>query len=83
MFRDANKYFLDYGYSMQNSKFLLSFCKKHMPNGFLGIFFNMHQIQYESGALDTRSSQIFSFLLSIMDRVEDINRHMGSKSLPY
>ena len=52
-----------------------------MPNSFSGTFFNRHWIQYELGALDTRSSEIFYFLLSITDRVEDINRHMGSVNL--
>ena len=52
-----------------------------MPNSFSGTFFNRHWIQYESGALDTRSSEIFYFLLSITDRVEDINFHMGSVNL--
>ena len=31
--------------------------------------------------MDTRSSEIFHFLLSITDRVEDINRHKGSVNL--
>ena len=78
---DTDEHFLDYGYLKQNSKFLHSFCKKCMPNSFSGTFFNRHWIQYESGALDTRSSEIFHFLLSITDRVEDINRHKGSVNL--
>ena len=78
---DTDEHFLDYGYLKQNSKFLHSFRKKCMPNSFSGTFFNRHWIQYESGALDTRSSEIFHFLLSITDRVEDINRHKGSVNL--
>lgn len=78
---DADEYFLDYGYSKQNSKILHSFHKKRMPNSFSGTFFNRHRIQYESGVLQTQFSKIYYFLPSIIDRVEKINRHMGSVHL--
>ena len=79
--RDVGEHFLDYGYSKQNSKILHSFRKKHMPNSFSGTFFNSHRIQYETGALQTKFSQIYYFLSSITDRVEEINRHMRSVNL--
>ena len=69
---DADEHFLDYGYSKKDSKILHSFHKKRMPNSFSGTFFNRHRIQYESGALQTDFSQIFYFLPSITDRVEEI-----------
>ena len=52
-----------------------------MPNSFSGTFFNRHRIQHESGTFQTDFSEIFYFLPSITDRVEDINRHMGSVNL--
>ena len=52
-----------------------------MPYIFSGTFFNRHRIQYESGALQTKFSQIYYFLPSITDLVEEINRHMGSVNL--
>ena len=78
---DEDEHFLDYGFSKQNSKILHSYHKKHMPNNFSGIFFNRHRIQYESGTLNTNFSQIYYFLPSITDRVEEINRNMGSVNL--
>ena len=58
-----------------------SFYKKRMSNNFPGTFFNRHEIRYKSGALKTKFSKIFYFLPSITDRVEEINRHMGSVNL--
>ena len=78
---DVDEHFLDYGYSKQNSKILHTFHKKCIPNIFSGTFFNRHRIQYESGALQTKFSQIYYFLPSITDHVEEINRHMGSVNL--
>ena len=52
-----------------------------MPNSFLGTFFNRHKIQHKSGALQTNFSRIYYFLPSITDRIEEINRHMGSVNL--
>ena len=78
---DVNEHFLDYGYSKKDSRILHSFDKKRIANSFSGTFFNSHRIQYESGALQTDSSEIFYFLSSTTDRVEEINRHMGSVNL--
>ena len=52
-----------------------------IPNSFSGTMFNRHRIQYESGTLDTDFSKVYFFLPSIMDRIEKINRHMGSVNL--
>ena len=78
---EADEHFLGYGYSKQNSEMLHSFHKKCMPNSFSGTFFNRHKIQHKSGALQTNFSQIYYFLPSITDRLEEINRHMGSVNL--
>ena len=43
----------------------------------IGIKFN----KYETGALQTKFSQIYYFLSSVTDRVEEINRYMGSVNL--
>ena len=55
--------------------------KKRIPSSFSGTFSNRPRIQYESGALQTTYSNLYYFLLSTTDRVEDINRHMGSINL--
>lgn len=78
---DSDECFFDYGFSRENSKNFSSYHKKRMLNSFLGTFFNRHRIQYESGALNTEFSKIYFFLPSITDRIEDINRHMGSVNL--
>ena len=76
-----NFFFFYYGYSKQNSKILHSYHRKRMSNSFSGTFFNRHRIQYESGALNTDFSKIFVFLPSITDRIENVNRYMGSVNL--
>ena len=43
--------------------------------------FNTHRIQYESGALNTEFLNIYFFFPSITDRIEEINRYMGSVNL--
>ena len=66
---DVDEHFLDSGYSKQNSKIIHSFLKKRMPISFSGTFFNRHRIQYESGALLNKFSQIYFFLPSITELV--------------
>ena len=78
---DNDECFLDYVYSKQNPKTLRSYHRKRMPNSFSGTFFNRHCIQYKSGALNTDFSKIYLFLPSITDRIEDVNRYMGSVNL--
>ena len=78
---DPQEHFLDYAYSKQNSKILHSNYKKRIPNSFSETFFNRHRIQYEPGALQTTYSNVYYFLPSTTDRVEEINRHMGSVHL--
>ena len=52
-----------------------------ISNSFSGTMFNRHRIQYELVALSTDFSKVYFFLPSIMDRIEKINRHMGSVNL--
>ena len=52
-----------------------------MPNSFKTTMFNKHKIQYEAGAFDTDSSNLLLFLLSTVDRIEKINKHLGSVNL--
>ena len=74
-------FFYYYGYSKQNSKILHSYHRKRMSNSFSGTFFNRHRIQYESGALNAEFSKKFVFLPPITDRIENVNRYMGSVNL--
>ena len=78
---DADECFLDYGFSKQNSKISHSFHRKHMSNSFSGRLFNRHRTRYESRGLNTKFSGLYLSFPSITDRVEDINRHMGSVNL--
>ena len=50
-------------------------------NNFSGTMFNRYRIPYESGALNTDFSWVYFCLPSITDRIEKINRHMGSVNL--
>ena len=72
---------MDYGFSKQNSKILQCYYKKRIPIIFSGTFFNRHKIQFESGAFQITFSNLYYFLPSTTDRVEDINRHRGSINL--
>ena len=71
-----------YGYSKENSKILYSTHKMKVPNSFSTTIFNRHRIQYESGAFgETESSNIFFYLPSTVDRIEDINKYLVSVNL--
>ena len=79
---DPQEHFLDYGFCKKNSKILHSHYKKRIPNSFSATFFNRHGIQYESGAFQGLTfSNIYYFLPSTNDRVEQKYRHMGSVNL--
>ena len=79
---DFQEQFFDYGYSKENSKILYSTHKMKVPNSFSTTIFNRQRIQYESGAFaKTDSSNIFFFLPSTVDRIEEINRYLGSANL--
>ena len=71
----TTRVFFDYGYSKENSKILYSTHKMKVPNSFSTTIFNRHRIQYESGAFsETESSNIFFYLPSTVDRIEEINK---------
>ena len=79
---DPQEHFLDYGSCKKNSKILYSHYKKPIPSSFSGTFFNRDRIQYESWVFPGLSfSNIYYFLPSTTDRVEEINRHMSSINL--
>ena len=78
---DSNEHFLDYGFCKKNSKILYSYHEKRMPSSFTGTFFNRHGIQCKSGALNTDFSEVFFFLPSMTDCIEEINRYKGSVNL--
>ena len=52
-----------------------------IPYSFSGTIFNGHRIQIESGALNTDSSNIYFFFPWTTNRIEDINKYMGSVNL--
>lgn len=76
---DYLEVFFDYGYSKENSKILYSTHKMKVPNSFSTTIFNRHRMQYESRAFsETESSNIFFYLPSTVDRIEEINKYLGS-----
>ena len=78
---DNQECFFDCGYSKDNNQVLYSHHKIKIPNSFSGTMFNRHRIQYESGPLNRDFSKVYFFLPSITDRIEKINKHMGSVNL--
>ena len=79
---DLYEQFFDYGYSNKNSNILCSTHKMKILNSFSTTIFSRHRIQYESGAFgETDISNIFFFLPSTVDRIEEINKYLGSVNL--
>ena len=52
-----------------------------IPNSFSTTIFNRHRIQYQSGAFSETDFNVFFFLPSTTDRIEEINRYLGSVNL--
>ena len=76
------EHFLNFGFCKKNSKILHSYYKKCISSSFAGTFFNRHRIQCKSGAIQGLSFfNIYYFLPSTTDRVEEINRHIDSINL--
>ena len=74
--------FFYYGYSKESSKILYSTHKMKVLNSFSTTILNRHRIQYESGAFgETEFSNIFFYLPSTVDRIEHINKYLGSVNL--
>ena len=48
---------------------------------FSSTFFNQHKLQFESGASQTTSSNLYYSLPSTTNRSEEINRYLGSANL--
>ena len=79
---DLYEQFFDYGYSKENSKILYSTHKMKILSSFSTTLFSRHRIQYESGAFgETDISNIFFFFSSTVDRLEEINKYLGSVNL--
>ena len=79
---DLYEQFFDYGYSKENSKILYSTHKMKILSSFSTTLFSRHRIQYESGAFgETDISNVFFFFSSTVDRLEEINKYLGSVNL--
>ena len=80
--RDKFQFFLDYGYSKNNSKTLYNTRKKKIPNSLRGTIFRNHKLEYEAGVfLDNEFSNIFLFLRSTTERIEENNQYKNSVKL--
>ena len=79
---DDQECFFDYGFSKESSKVVYSTRKMKISNSFSSTIFNRYRIQFEAGALsETEFSNVFFFLPSTTDRVEEINKYMNSVNL--
>ena len=78
---NPEEHFFDYGFCKENSKLLYSYHKRIIPSSFSGTFFNRYKINYESNTLPANRSNVYFFLPFITDRVEKINRYLGSVNL--
>ena len=82
---DPEEQFFDYGYFKANSKMLYSTRKRKIPSSFKATAFGTHKNQYDGGvSLEQELSKIFFYLLSTIDRCEEINKYLTSVYLkPY
>ena len=78
---DPQELFFDYRYTKDNSRILFSVQKMKIPNSFKTTMFNKHKIQHVAGAFTTESLDAFFILPSTVDRIEKINKHLGSVNL--
>lgn len=79
---DDQECFFNYGFSKESSKVVYSTRKMKISNSFSSTIFNRYRIQFEAGALsETEFSNVFFFLPSTTDRVEEINKYMNSVNL--
>ena len=79
---DLHENFFAHGYSKENCKILYSTHKMKIPNLFSTTIFSRHIIQYESGVFgETDISNIFFLLPTTIDRIEEINKCLGSVNI--
>ena len=78
---DEQEHCFDCGYNKENSKILYTMHKMKIPNSFSTTIFNRNRIQYESGAFSETDFSVFIFLPSTTDRVQEINKYIGSVNL--
>lgn len=63
-------------------KILFNTRKKKIPNSFRGTIFRNHKLEYEAGGfLDNEFSNIFLFLPSSTERIEENNQYKNSVKL--
>ena len=62
-------------------KFHILIIKKRIPSSSSSTFLNRHKLQFQSGALQTTSSNVYYFVPFTTDRSEEINRYLGSVNL--
>ena len=65
--------FFNYGYDKEKSKVLYAHHKRRIPNSFSSRIFNHHRVMIESGEADAEFSNIFFFLLLLIETRELIN----------
>ena len=79
---DEHENVFDYGFSKEKSKVLYNMHKMKIPHSFSTTIFNRHRIQYEFWAYsETDFCNVFFSLPCTVDRVEEINQHLGSVNL--
>ena len=75
---DPQEQLFDHDYTKDNSKILCSTHKMKISNSLSTTVFSKHKVQDESGAFGTNFSNTFFFLPPTVDRIEKINKYLGS-----
>ena len=78
---DPFEIFLNYGFDLEKSKILYSTFRKKIPTSYCGTMFNRHKQMIESGEVNMKMPQLFSYLPSITDRSADINQYLKNVSI--
>ena len=73
--------FFNYGYDKDKFKVLYSHYRRRIPNSFCGTIFNRQRAMIETGEINSEFSNIYFFLPSITDRIEDINQYLKYVSI--
>ena len=73
--------FFNYSFDQNKSKTLYSHCRRKIPSSFSGTIFNCHRSMIENGEVENNYSNLYYFLPSITDRLEEINKYLNNVSV--
>ena len=73
--------FFNYGFDQSKSKILYSHYRRKIPSSFSGTIFNHRRSIIENGEVENNYSNLYYFLPSITDRLEEINKYLNNVSV--